>query len=109
MLYSLRPIFPKATALTNNTLAIQVATPTDSSVKAPSTRSCPLPALAVALATFENDWMLAGWGEGIKSGLIDRSSPVPVRATVVARMKHGPVRSRRYQMAGLARARVRLS
>jgi len=53
--------------------------------------------------------MLAGWGDGIKSGLIDRRSPVPVRATVVARMKHGPVRSRRYQMAGLARARVRLS
>lgn len=53
--YSLRPMFPNATALTNNTLAIQVATPTDSSVKAPSTRSCPLPALAVALATFEND------------------------------------------------------
>jgi hypothetical protein len=57
--YNLLPIFPKATALTNKTLAIQVATPTLSSVKVPSTRSCPLIAFAVALATFEKEWMFA--------------------------------------------------
>jgi hypothetical protein len=66
-------------------------------------------AFAVALATLEKEWTLAVWGEGIKSGLIERRSPVPVRATVVARIKQGPVRSRRYQIAGFARASVRLS
>jgi hypothetical protein len=40
---------------------------------------------------------------------MESKRPVPVRATVVARMKQGPVRSRRYQIAGFARARVRLS
>jgi hypothetical protein len=49
-------MFPKATALTNSTLAIQVATPTLSSVKVPSTRSSPLIAFAVALATLEKEW-----------------------------------------------------
>lgn len=58
--YSLRPIFPKATALTNSTLAIQVATPTLSSVNVPSTRSWPLIAFAVALATLENECMFEG-------------------------------------------------
>jgi hypothetical protein len=55
MIYNLLPIFPKATALTNKTLAIQVATPTLSMLKVPSTRFCPLIAFAVALAVPEKE------------------------------------------------------
>jgi len=59
VVYSLRPMFPNATALTKRTLAIHVATPTLSSVNVPSTKSCPLMAFAVALATLEKVWRFA--------------------------------------------------
>jgi hypothetical protein len=55
MIYNLLPMFPKATALTNNTLAIQVATLTLSMLNVPNTRSCPFIAFAVALAAPENE------------------------------------------------------
>jgi len=45
----------------------------------------------------------------MRFGLIPKASAVPVMATVVESMKPGGVRSSRYQIAGLERARVRES
>lgn len=110
--HSLRPILPKQTQLTKSTLAIHVATATLSRLNIPATSmpasfSCCLLSvvLAAALARAAAD----GDGAGTRSGFMESRRAVPLRATVELRMKPGEVRSRRYQIAGLARARVRLS
>lgn len=114
--HSLRPIFPKHTQLTNNTLAIQVATPTLSWLKRiPAISNIPLCscwyAESVPLAREDPGVLPGAWGDGdgTRSGLMDRSSAVPEREKVAERMKPGAVRSRRYQIAGFARAKVRES
>lgn len=110
--HSLRPILPKQTQLTKSTLAIHVATATLSRLNMPATSmpaffSCCLLSVvfAPALARAATD----GEGAGTRSGFMESRRAVPLRATVELRMKPGEVRSRRYQIAGLARARVRLS
>ena len=104
-------MLPKQTQLTNQTLAIQVATPTLSWVRRPPTRcspscgNCTLNNVALSVFPSVRDRAASG-GDGIRLGLIARVKAVPVTATVVERIKPEGVRSRRYQMAGFDKARV---
>ena len=106
--YSRLPILPKQTQLTNSTLAIHVATPTDSLLHRPATSSepwcsCVFESVLLMMAACE------AVGEGTRSGLMPSRSAVPESATVVLRMNPGALLSRRYHSVGFDRARVRES